>query len=465
MATLTLNYSFANSVLPLEKFLEQNLSSFQKAKQSLLMQEGLGKEWTDWIPFVTRDSLQIISSQENLVEEIRAHSNAIVVIGIGGSLLGTKAVYEAFTPSFVLSQNSKPSKNPLLFWAGHHMAQDELGELLDVLDHYSPSLVVISKSGSTTETGLAFRMLKDYMEQRFGVEVAQKRIVAITDPAQGTLKSIAAKEGYSLLPVPQGIGGRYSVFSSVGLFPLALAGIDVKSFVLGAIEAKHNYSALDLNVQTDLTLCYAAIRNFLYKNNFKIEALCLWSPKAKGIAEWWKQLFGESDGKNHTGIFPASANFSTDLHSLGQYFQEGERHLFATHIQVKNETSLSAKYKNIELPNKNLRDGFDFLSGKSLSYVQQKAQQGTYLAHSTGGVPTLVWELDAMNEFTLGYWIFSNMLACAIGNYERNINPFDQPGVENYKTNMFALLDKPGWETQGLDTREKINKIKTLTAQ
>ncbi len=346
------------------------------------------------------------------------------------------------------------------------MAQDEPAELCDALDGFSPSLIVISKSGGTTEPALAFRILKNYLQSRFGEQETQKRIFAITDPSSGTLLSIAKENHYPYFTVPKGIGGRFSIFSSVGLFPLALAGIDVTDFVQGGIDALENCrQTSETPLQNNVALCYAGIRNILYRHNYKIEALCAWTPKAKGIAEWWKQLFGESDGKGNTGIFPASANFTTDLHSLGQYFQEGERHLFATHLKFAQETSLSKTRPSLTIPASSLKDGFDFLTGKELSDVQREAQAGTFLAHCDGKVPTLVWEIPKLNAYWIGHWMFTNMLSCAIGGYARGINPFDQPGVENYKTNMFALLGKPGVEQKSLELRSQLESAVSLKCE
>ncbi len=460
-----LNWTKANSVFPLETLLAQDTQNILSAKSMLLSKTGKSPEFTDWISFMREHALTTIERQKSFVEKISAKSDAFVVIGIGGSLLGTKAVYEALTHSFSQSNPKKLSGKPLLFWAGHHVAQEELIELCEALDFYSPSLVVISKSGGTTEPALAFRILKEYLEQRFGkVETAQ-RIFAITDPNNGTLLSLAKEHRYPYFPIPEGVGGRYSIFTSVGLLPLALAGINVTEFVQGGIDALENCTYQDNNsLNNNPALCYAAIRNILYKNNYKIEALCSWTPKAKGIAEWWKQLFGESDGKQETGIFPASANFTTDLHSLGQYFQEGERHLFATHLKFMSEVSHTKKTQKIMIPRSDLKDGFEFLENKELSYVQQQAQAGTFLAHADGKVPTLVWEIPELNAYWLGFWMFTNMFACAVGNYARGINPFDQPGVEAYKNNMFALMEKKGFEQKSEEIKSKMSSSRKLVS-
>ena len=437
---LNLNWNYAKEVVPFEKYLSDELMNMRTAKTQLLTKSGKSSESTDWVSYPKHLGLHAIEVQKHLVDEVQKHSNAVVIVGIGGSLLGAKAIYEALTHTYALSNAKKFHPTPLLFWAGHHLSQDELIELCEVLDGYSPSLVVISKSGGTTEPALAFRILKQYFDKRFSVPECQKRIFAITDEHEGSLLSLAKQNHYSTFAIPRGIGGRYSVFTSVGLFPLALAGIPVLEFMKGACHAQEICTHPDYNdFGNNPAILYAAIRNILYKNNYKIEALCTWTPKVKGVSEWWKQLFGESDGKDGTGIFPASANFTTDLHSLGQYFQDGERHLFSTHLKFH-------EHHLLKIPSSQLADGFDFLVGKDYSFAQEKAQEGTFLAHTHGKMPILLWEIPTLNAYWLGAWMYTNMFACGLGGYARGINPFNQPGVENYKNNMFSLMGKPGFE-------------------
>ncbi len=430
---------YANSVKFIQRYAKNIYALDEKVKQEtkniLSAHEHLFSKtnpWSLWVPFVLEKAQDTLISQQPIVEELRSHSNALVVVGIGGSLLGAKALYEAFLPEFPLSS----SKSPKLFWAGHHLSPEYLEELCLALNEVSPSIVVISKSGGTTEPALAFRVLKEYLEKRFGEEETKKRIVVITDPQKGSLRELATKQGYASFPVPEGIGGRYSVFTAAGLFPLAFAGFPCADFVRGAQEMfLYHSKATKGDLEKSNAVVYAAIRNVLYQLNYKVEALCSWSPKTQGIAEWWKQLFGESDGKNHTGLFPASAVFSTDLHSLGQYFQEGQRHLFATHLTFA-ETSVAV------VPPASHPDGFDFLTDRPLAFVQQKAQEGTFLAHSKGGMPVFVWEIAKKDAYCLGVWMYTNMLACALGGLARGIDPFNQPGVEAYKEQMFALMGK-----------------------
>ncbi len=465
---LVLDWTKVHDVFPIEKHLANETSNLISAKKSLVSGKGKSPEFTGWVDYVKEEAQSVLRSIKKQVETICNHSDAVVVVGIGGSLLGTKAVYEALTHSFAIVNQESLHRRPVLFWAGHHIALDELSELLDALDSYSPSLIVVSKSGGTTEPALAFRILKQYLDDRFGTEEASHRIFAITDPNDGTLLKIAKENNYPHFPIPKNIGGRYSIFTPVGLLPLAISGVNVTEFVAGAEQAFYDStSEKNHSLETNPALCYAGIRNILYANKYKIESLCTWSPKAKGIAEWWKQLFGESDGKENSGLFPASANFTTDLHSLGQYFQDGERHLFATHLKVADEYSLAkgSLKRKIKIPNCSLNDGFDFLTGQELSHVQNEAQQGTFLAHSDGKVPTLIWELPEMNAWWLGYWMYINMFACGVGGYARGINPFDQPGVEDYKNNMFALMGKPGHADKAAQIRSRLssgNRLRSL---
>lgn len=464
---LVLDWTKAHDVTPVEKELSAALPALVAAKKALVRAEGRGNDFMGWVHYPREKAPGVLSEIRKCVETFSAHSNAIVVVGIGGSLLGTKAIYEALTHSFAAINPGDFHRRPLLFWAGHHVASDELCELLDALDHFTPSLVVISKSGGTTEPALAFRVLKKYMDDRFGEKEARLRVAAITDPEGGTLHRLAKEQGYPMFAIPRDMGGRYSVLSPVGLLPLAIAGVDVERLVEGARQACHDATS-DSNdsLETNVALAYAGLRNILYAKGYKTEALCHWTPKLRGVAEWWKQLFGESDGKDFTGLFPASAQFTTDLHSLGQYFQEGERNLFATHLKVLEEASFSrgALKRTIGIPDAGLDDGFGFLEGESLARVQHEAQQGTFLAHADGKVPTLAWEMPALDAYWMGYWLYTNMFACGVGGLARGVNPFDQPGVEAYKANMFALLGKPGQEARSQEIRTRLERGSRLRA-
>ncbi len=462
---LILDWTKIQDVCPVESSLAQSHQSIVAAKKSLVEGTGKGNDFVGWVRYVADESPQVLKDIKPVTDAICSHSDALVVVGIGGSYLGSRAVYQALTHAYAHLNPSEFSRRPLLFWAGNHMASDELAELLDALDLYSPSLLVISKSGGTTEPALAFRILKGYLEDRFGKEEARERIFAITDPQDGTLNRIATTEGYPKFVIPKNVGGRYSIFTPVGLLPLAVAGVDVNQLVEGAIQAFQDASSEKNNsLETNVALCYAALRNALYQKEFKVEALCTWSPKLMMIAEWWKQLFGESDAKGNTGLFPASANFTTDLHSLGQYFQEGERHIFATHIRVHDEYSIAkgCVKRKVRIPGAGLQDGFEFLTDKELFCVQAEAQQGTLLAHADGKLPSMVWEMPELSAYWMGYWLYTNMFACGVSGYARGINPFDQPGVEAYKSNMFALLGKPGHTERGVEIKARLERGQRL---
>jgi glucose-6-phosphate isomerase len=462
---IALDWTKAHDVVPLERHLHDSMPQLVAAKKALVNGTGKGSDFMGWVHFVEDHAPRLLDDVRNLAQRISSHSDALVVIGIGGSLLGTKAVYEALTHSFALANPSQFQRRPVLLWAGHHVATDELSELLDLLDQFSPSLLVVSKSGTTTEPALAFRVLKQYLDDRFGGREAASRIYSITDPESGTLLKLSQTNGYPALSIPRNVGGRYSIFTAVGLLPLAVAGIDVNEFVEGARQARADtINDKNESLETNPALCYAALRNSLYKEGYKVESLCHWTPKLRGVAEWWKQLFGESDAKGNTGLFPASVQFTTDLHSMGQYFQEGERHLFATHLRILDESSLcrGAQKRKIRIPQAGLSDGFDYLTGQNLESVQSEALLGTSLAHADGGVPTMVWDIPELSAFWLGYWLYINMFACGAGGLARGVNPFDQPGVEAYKLNMFALLGKPDMAEQSVQIRTRLERGQRL---
>lgn len=462
---LTLDWTKAHDVCPLEKKLSDAQNDLWNARTELLSRRGPSPEYTGWIDYLEQSAESLCSTIDTQVSDICAHSDAVVVVGIGGSLLGTKALYSALTHSFAQLKPDLFHARPILFWAGHHLASDELIELLDALDHYSPSLVVVSKSGTTTEPALAFRVLKNYLNNRFGSAEADARVFVVTDPTSGQLHNIALEKNYPALPIPKDIGGRYSIFTAVGLLPLAIAGVPIKELIAG-VRAAHEdmLSEKNKSLETNPALCYAGVRNILYKENYKIESLCVWTPKLRFMADWWIQLFAESDAKDGTGIFPVCAQFTTDLHSVGQYFQQGERHLFATHLKILDEYSLArgSIKRKIKIPDASLNDGFDFLQGKDISFVQNEAQLGTFLAHADGLVPTLVWEIPELNAWWLGYWMYTNMFACAVGDYARGVDPFNQPGVESYKQNMLALIGKPGFQQNAAQIKHRIQNTQRL---
>lgn len=460
---LSLDWTRVQDVSPVESNMAEQFKKIEQAGQALTAGSGPGADFTGWLELTTQDLDALVEPALSLAEQIANQSDAVVVIGIGGSNLGAKAVYDALTHSYAETQKTgSRSANPRLFWAGNHLATDEAVELLDALDAYTPSLIVISKSGTTTEPALGFRILKNYMDSRFGKLESSARIFAVTDPGKGTLRKLAQENDWPALEVPPSVGGRYSVFTACGLLPLASAGIDIRSFVEGARDAgQDSLNKKNASLETNPAFCYAAVRNALYSQGFKIESLCTWTPKLITVSEWWKQLFGESDAKGQTGLFPASVSFTTDLHSLGQYFQEGERHLFATHLTVQQEASVvpGGISRETRIPSApELEDTFEFLSGERLSSIQHHAQNGTFLAHADGKCPTMVWSLPEKSAYWLGAWMYTNMLSCALGGYARQINPFDQPGVEAYKKNMFALIGKPGSDAQRSEIEDRIKR-------
>ena len=374
-------------------------------------------------------------------EKIQANSEVLIVIGIGGSYLGARAVIESLTSSFNALLSKEQRKFPLVLYAGNNISPNYLNELVEAIEGKDFSINVISKSGTTTEPAIAFRLFREILENKYGVDGAKERIYVTTDKEKGALKKLSDEEGYETFVIPDNIGGRYSVLTPVGLLPIAVAGIDIDKLIKGAQIAREKYS--DNNVRYNDCYRYAVARNILYKNKKKIEILVNYEPKMHYLTEWWKQLFGESEGKSHKGIFPAGVDFTTDLHSMGQYIQDGERTLFETVLSVKEtatDLDMKAEEGNI--------DGLNFLAGKTLDFVNKKAMEGTIQAHITGKCPNIVIELDRLDEETIGHLIYFFEKACAMSGYILGIDPFNQPGVEEYKKNMFKLLEKPGYENK-----------------
>jgi glucose-6-phosphate isomerase len=409
---------------------------------------GKGNDFLGWVNLPSSISDNFISEINETVTKFVKDVEIVVCIGIGGSYLGAKAVIDALSNQFNLF-TQKP-KYPVIVFAGHQMCEDYITELRTVLSKKSWAIVVISKSGTTTEPAIAFRILKNDIENKFGKTEARKRIIAITDKSKGALRSLSNTEGYKTYEIPDDVGGRYSVLTPVGLIPIAMAGIDIKKLVEGA-QTMELITKSNNPVQNNPSVSYAVIRNALYNCNKTTEILVNYHSKLHYIAEWWKQLYGESEGKEGKGIFPASVDFTSDLHSMGQYIQEGMRNIFETVISIKNSNN------QIIIPNdsENL-DQLNFLSGKRLGEVNKMAELGTRLAHVDGGVPNILIEVPFLNEYYLGQLIYFFEKACGISGYILGVNPFDQPGVENYKKNMFALLNKPGYEKLADELRKKI---------
>lgn len=406
--------------------------------RALFNKTGKGNDFLGWTNLPTSISEAELSDYETTAAKLLAKNiDILVVIGIGGSYLGAKAVVDALSDSFA---HLKERKNPFILFAGQNISEDYLFEIRDLLKNKEYALAVISKSGTTTEPALAFRLLKQDIEDKYGKTEANERIIAITDASKGALRSLATIEGYKTFVIPDDIGGRYSVLTPVGLLAIAVAGFDIRALVKGAVDMQHA-TGVDVPFEDNLAAQYAAVRNELYKNGKKVEILVNFNPKLHFLAEWWKQLYGESEGKDGLGIFPASVDFSSDLHSMGQYIQEGERTLFETVL------SIASPDREVRIPTDAADlDGLNFLAGKRVDEVNKMAELGTMLAHVDGGVPNIQIVLPKLNEYYLGQLIQFFEVACGLSGYTLGVNPFDQPGVEAYKKNMFALLEKPGFE-------------------
>ncbi|NLW78785.1 MAG: glucose-6-phosphate isomerase [Ruminococcaceae bacterium] len=409
----------------------------EAAHRLLETANGPGSDYVGWLKLPRDYDKSEFARIKNAAAKIAKGSDVLVVIGIGGSYLGARAVIEAVKSA---QYNLKPNGRPQIFFAGSSVSGAALNDVLELCEGKDVSVNIISKSGTTTEPAVAFRVFRDWLVAKYGVEGAKERIFATTDGAKGTLKELAGREGYETFVVPDDIGGRYSVLTAVGLLPLAVAGVDIDALMAGAAQAMDALSVCD---KTNDCYRWAALRNILYRKGKTVEVLACYEPDFALMNEWYKQLFGESEGKDQKGIFPASVVFTTDLHSMGQYLQDGRRQLFETVVDVKNPRS-----DRVIEPAAEDFDGLNYLAGKALSDVNRAAMQGTVLAHADGGVPVLVLEVDSLGEHDLGYLIYFMEKACALSGYLLGVNPFNQPGVESYKQNMFALLGKPGYEAQ-----------------
>ena len=405
------------------------------ADKMLREKSGLGNSFLGWMDLPENYDKKEFERIKIAAKRIQADCDAFIVIGIGGSYLGTRAIVD-FLNSVERQGNGK---YPEIYYAGCNISAASLNDLLYICENKNVCINVISKSGTTTEPAVAFRILRAFLEKKYGVEEANKRIYVTTDKARGTLKSFATQQGYETFVIPDDVGGRFSVLTAVGLLPVAVAGIDIDALMQGANDARIAYSSADLNKNDAYK--YAAMRNILYRKGKSVELLVGYEPFVGTLQEWWKQLFGESEGKDGKGIFPASVIFSTDLHSLGQYIQEGERILFETVLSVNDTKSMyTIPYDEANI------DGLNFLAGRDINELKQIAMRATQLAHIDGGVPNIHIELEERSAYCLGYLIYFFELACAMSGYLLGVNPFDQPGVEAYKKNMFAMLGKPGYE-------------------
>lgn len=397
---------------------------------------GLGSEFLGWVDLPKSYDREEFRKIKDTAEKIRGESDVFIVVGIGGSYLGARAAIEMLNHTFYNELPKEKRKGPKVYFVGHNMSSRYLKDLLDNIKDEDISINVISKSGTTIEPALAFRILKEYMEDRYGKKEARKRIYATTDKSKGALKELADKEGYETFVVPDDIGGRYSVLTAVGLLPMAVAGIDIEDVMGGAKVAMEDLSTPE--IKDNPSYEYASIRNILYSMGKTTEIMVNYEPNLFYIGEWFKQLFGESEGKDGKGIFPASMNFTTDLHSMGQYIQDGRRNIFETLLNVEN----SIEEITIKETEDNL-DGLNYLNGKTLDFANKKAMEGTIAAHVEGGVPNLIINIPEISPYYFGYLTYFFMKACGMSGYLLEVNPFDQPGVESYKKNMFKLLGKP----------------------
>ena len=397
------------------------------------------KEFLGWLSLPTNYDKEEFERIKKCAKKIRKDSEVFVVIGIGGSYLGARAVIESLTPTFYNLLPKEQRKAPQILFVGNNMSGNYLNDLVELIGNRDLSINVISKSGTTTEPAIAFRFFREFMENKYGVKEARKRIYVTTDKEKGALKTLAKKEGYETFIVPDNVGGRYSVLTAVGLLPISVADIDIDKLMEGARFAQGKYS--DENLKYNDCYKYAVLRNLLYEQRKNIEILVTYEPKLHYFIEWWKQLFGESEGKDGKGIYPSGAEFTTDLHSLGQYIQEGRRNLFETVLNIeKQEANMKIHYDEDNL------DELNYLEGKTMDYVNSRAMQATINAHVDGKVPNIVLNIEKLNEETIGHLIYFFELACAMSGKLLGVNPFNQPGVEKYKTNMFKLLGKPGYE-------------------
>lgn len=410
---------------------------------------GAGNDFLGWVDLPVNYDKEEFTRIKNAAEKIQNDSEVLVVIGIGGSYLGARAAIEMLTNNFHNALSKDKRKNPIIFYVGNNISSTYMADLLDAVEGKDISVNVISKSGTTTEPAIAFRIFKDYMEKKYGKEEARKRIYATTDAKKGALKDLATAEGYETFVIPDNVGGRFSVLTAVGLLPIAVSGVNIDEIMNGAQDAREEYS--NPSLKENECYKYVAARNALYNKGKSIEILVNYEPNVHFFNEWWKQLYGESEGKDEKGLFPAAVDFSTDLHSMGQYIQQGRRDIFETVLNVekaRREITIEESKENV--------DGLNFLAGKTMDFVNKKAFEGTLLAHNDGGVPNIVINVPELTPYYFGRLVYFFEKACGVSGYVLGINPFDQPGVEAYKKNMFALLGKPGYEDLKVELEKRL---------
>jgi glucose-6-phosphate isomerase len=435
------------SGIPNEAFHEISIEA-KAALKKLYDKKGAGNDFLGWLDYSDNLSNELMDDLLETAEHIKSKADVLLVVGIGGSYLGSKSAIEALAEPFYNETRMSGKKGPRIYFVGHQMSSAYLEALFAHIKGLSVYVNVISKSGTTTEPAVAFRLVKAFMESEYGSDYST-RIIATTDAARGALKKLADAQGYKSYVIPDDVGGRFSIFTPVGLLPIACAGIDIKGLIAGARQASKECSTEDL--VSNSALQYAIARNYLYRDGKKTEILVNYEPAIKDVSEWWKQLFGESEGKDNKGILPHAMSFTTDLHSLGQYVQDGERTLFETILWIKKDMA------SVEVPfDLQDTDGLNFIANKRIHDINEMAMQGTLLAHLEGGVPHILIEINELDAYHLGYLYFFFMVACGISGYILDVNPFDQPGVEAYKKNMFGLLGKPGFESIGEELRKKL---------
>lgn len=447
MAKITFDYKNALGFINENevRYLENQINI---ASDMLQNKTGPGMDYTGWVELPKDYDREEFNRIIKAAQRIRENSDVLIVIGIGGSYLGARAAIEALSHSFYNMLPKDKRNGPEIYFAGNHISADYITDLMDLIEGKDLSVNVISKSGTTTEPAIAFRIFKEYMEKKYGKKGAQSRIYATTDKNKGALKTLADKERYETFVIPDDVGGRFSVLTAVGLLPIATAGIDITETMKGARDA---YNECKKPFMENDCYKYAAVRNSLYRKGKTTEILVNYEPSMHFVTEWWKQLFGESEGKDQKGIFPAGVDFSTDLHSMGQYIQDGLRNIFETVINIENSKKSIKMFSTDED-----LDKLNYLAGKEMDFVNKMAMQGTILAHNDGGVPNLKISIPEMNAYWFGYMVYFFEKACGISGYLLGVNPFDQPGVEAYKKNMFALLGKPGYEKEKAELEKRL---------
>ncbi len=437
---VTFDYSTAGKFVQASE-IEMIKCAALSAKETLMNRTGAGKDYLGWIDLPVDYDKEEFARIEKAAEKIKKDSEVLLVIGIGGSYLGARAAIEFLRHSFYNSVSKEIRQTPEIYFVGNNISSVYINHLIEAIGDRDFSINVISKSGTTTEPAIAFRVFKKLLNEKYGRKEAAKRIYATTDKERGALKKLATEEGYESFVVPDDVGGRYSVLTAVGLLPIAVSGADIRKLMEGAASMRKY--CLEKPYEENDSLRYAAVRNILLKKGKSIEILVNYEPSLHFVSEWWKQLFGESEGKDQKGIYPASVDFTTDLHSMGQFIQDGQRTMFETVVTIDQSASeIILEKEEVDL------DGLNYLAGKSVDFVNKSAMKGTLLAHTDGNVPNLMVAVPEKNEFYLGELFYFFEFACGVSGYMLGVNPFDQPGVESYKSNMFALLGKPGYEAQ-----------------